>query len=150
MQAGLLKSAPKREGFFSRTFPAPNLLLTHSTGIDISDASIKWITLSRPGRGSRKVEAWGQEPLPEGIVSSGVIRDPARLSEALRAIRKKIPRAFSVHAALPEEAAFVFNLSAPLGSTRRQILDMIEFEFEGRVSISNVQIATSAKELAQV
>jgi type IV pilus assembly protein PilM len=133
--AGLLEDAPKHAGFLSRMFPAPNFLLGRSAGIDISDASIKWIALSRPGRGSRKVEAWGQERLPEGIVVSGVIRDPARLTEALRSVRKKMPRVLAAHAALPEEVAFVFSLSAPAGFTRQQLLSLIEFEFEARVPI---------------
>ncbi|HTR18481.1 MAG TPA: pilus assembly protein PilM [Candidatus Paceibacterota bacterium] len=134
-RAGPSGSAGKRGGLFSRMFPAPNFLSPRCAGIDISDASIKWIALSRPGRGSRKVEAWGQEPLPGGIVSAGVIQDPARLTEALRAIKRKMPRVTAVHAALPEESAFVFSLSAPAGSSREQILSMIEFEFEARVPI---------------
>ena len=113
-------------------------------GVDISDASIKWVALSHPAgqnplggasRGSRRVEAWGQEELAGGIVNSGVVHDVARLSEALRALKQKVPHISAVHAALPEEAAFVFSMSAPPGSTRQQILNMIEFEFETRVPI---------------
>ena len=130
-----MQGALKRASFFGRTFPAPNFLLPQSVGIDISDASIKWIALSRPGQGSRKVGAWGQELLPDGIVVAGLIRDPARLTEALRAIKQKVPHISVVHAALPEEPAFVFSLNAPAGSSREQFLSMIEFEFEARVPI---------------
>src|SRR5665213_2880462 len=130
-----MQSAAKRAGFFTRTFPAPNFLLSRSVSIDISDASIKWVALSRPGQGSRKVEAWGQEPLSEGIVAAGVIRDAVRLTEALQVIKQKMPHISAAHAALPEEPAFVFGLSAPANSTREQLLSMIEFEFEARVPI---------------
>src|SRR5665213_1502711 len=135
MHADLSTVSSKRPGFFSRMFPAPNFLLSRSVGIDMSDASIKWIALSRPGQGSRKLENWGQEPLSAGVVASGVIRDPARLTEALKMIKKKMPHISAAHAALPEEAAFVYSLSAPAGSSREQLLSMIEFEFEARVPI---------------
>jgi type IV pilus assembly protein PilM len=119
----------------SRMFPAPKFLSPRSMGVDISDASIKWVALTRSSRGGRRVEAWGQEELADGIVRAGVVQDVARLSEALRALKQKVPHISAVHAALPEEAAFVFSMGAPVGSTRQQILNMIEFEFETRVPI---------------
>jgi type IV pilus assembly protein PilM len=119
----------------SRMFPTPQFLSPRSMGVDISDASIKWVALKRSSS-DRRVEAWGQETLETGIVESGVVRDVARLSEALRSIRKKVPRIGAIHAALPEESAFIFSMSAPPGSTRQQIRDLIEFEFETRVPIA--------------
>ena len=119
----------------SRAFPTPKLLVPDALGVDISDSSIKWIALSRLSRGSRTVETWGQEPLAEGIVVSGVVRDQAKLAEALREVKKRAPHIRTAHAALPEEAAFVFDLSVPANSTREQILNVIEFELENRVPI---------------
>ncbi|HEV3244835.1 MAG TPA: pilus assembly protein PilM [Candidatus Paceibacterota bacterium] len=135
MQSALSKSAAGASHAFSRMFPTPKFLLPNAAGIDISDASIKWIALSDAPAGKRKVEAWGQETLQDGVVSSGAIRDEARLTEALRAVRKKMPHIAGVHASLPEESAFVFSMSVPPGSTREQIFSLIEFEFEQRVPI---------------
>jgi type IV pilus assembly protein PilM len=136
-----MQRAEQRAGFsarvghvLSRAFPTPKLLAPNSVGVDISDASIKWILLEQKG-GIRKVEAWGQEGLEEGIVVAGAIRDPARLCEALREMKKKLPRIQCAHAALPEEAAFVFDMNVPNGSSRAQILNIIEFELEARVPI---------------
>ncbi|MDR3570781.1 MAG: pilus assembly protein PilM [Candidatus Pacebacteria bacterium] len=119
----------------SRMFPTPKFLMPHAAGVDISDASIKWIVLSETQPGKRRVEAWGQEQLPEGVVSSGVINDEARLIEVLKTVRRKMPRVAGVHVALPEEPAFVFGMNVPLGSTRKEIIDLIGFEFETRVPI---------------
>lgn len=135
MQRVLSQRATSVGHLLSRTFPTPKFLLPHAAGIDISDASIKWIVLSDDPAGKRKVEAWGKEVLPEGVVSAGAIRDEARLIEALRVVQKKIPHVSGVHASLPEEPAFVFNMSVPAGSTRREIFDLIGFEFEARVPI---------------
>ncbi|HUO50435.1 MAG TPA: pilus assembly protein PilM [Candidatus Paceibacterota bacterium] len=119
----------------SRMFPTPHVLTPHALGIDISDTSIKWILLSHPKKGQRIVESFGQETLPEGIVISGIVRDEEKLTEALRLIKKRLPHIDAAHAALPEEAAFVFDMHVPPGSTRAQILNLIEFEFEARVPI---------------
>lgn len=135
MQSVLSQPAGGVGRLLSRTFPAPKFLFPRASGVDISDASVKWIVLDAPARGDRRVEEWGQESLPEGVISSGAIRDEAKLAEALRAVKKKIPHIAGVHASLPEEAAFVFSMNVPLGSSRQEILNLIEFEFEQRVPI---------------
>ncbi len=118
-----------------RAFPLPNLLMPHSAGVDISDSSIKWIALSRPEHGMRTVKAWGREPLEEGIVVSGIVRDVPRLASALAEVKKKMPHIHAVHAALPEETAFVYDMSVQANLSRTEILNRIEFELEGRVPI---------------
>lgn len=119
---------------FARQFPVPQLLLPHAAGIDITDASVKWMTL-RPGKHGTRIVAFGNEPLAPGIVQNGAIRDTRALSDALRGIKKRLGGVTHAHAALPEEGAFVFNMLIPAGSSRAEILPMIEFELEGRVPI---------------
>src|SRR3990167_6975368 len=106
---------------FSRWFPTPQLLVPRSAGVDISDASIKWIVII---------------PHAEGKVVEGTIRDESALADALRQVRIGLGPISCAHAALPEEAAFVFNMHVPEKSEREQILCMIEFELDGRVPIS--------------
>ena len=134
-RAGLSQRAEKSGRALSRFFPVPKFLFPHAAGVDISDSTVKWVSLSRDGGKGRTVEAWGQEPLQEGIVVSGVVRDIPRLSAALREMRKKLPHITAAHAALPEDPAFVFSMNVPSNSSRQQILDLIEFEFEQRVPI---------------
>lgn len=132
-------SSPLRERFhsFSNTlsewFPVPKLLTPPAAGIDISDASIKWLVFehSHP----RRVQAYGELPLKEGVVQSGVIQDIAALADALREVKEHLGGITAAHAALPEEGAYVFSMSVPPGTPHDQMLRIIEFEFEGRVPI---------------
>ena len=116
-----------------RWFPTPQFLLPTAAGVDISDASLKWLTLEGPS-GKHRVASWGDVPLPPGAVARGIVRDVHALAQTLKEIKPHLT-APAAHAALPEEAAYVFSMQVPPGSDRRQILSMIEFEFEGRVPI---------------
>lgn len=116
-------------------FPIPTLLLPPTVGIDISDASIKWLALERAGEHLR-VRTHGERSLDSGIVVSGLVHNPSALAEALSAVRAELGGITAVHAALPEEAAYVFGMQVPEGTPREQVLRMIEFEFEGRLPIA--------------
>lgn len=122
-------------GAVRRSFPTPHALLSHACGVDISDASIKWITLTPGPERGRRVMVSGSAALPEGIVSGGLVRDALSLSAALKEIRPHMGLT-AAHAALPEEAAYVFSMPVPDGADRKQILAMVEFEFDGRVPIA--------------
>jgi len=116
-------------------FPTPTLIFPRSAGIDISDSSIKWLVLGRGGSGYR-VEAYGEELLPAGIVVNGNIENVEALGQILKEVKKRLHGIECAHTALPEEAAYVFEMHVPEGTSREEILHMIEFEFEGRVPIA--------------
>ena len=118
----------------ARWFPVPKLLSPRAAGIDISDSSIKWLSLRREGE-SYRVEACGEMPLEKGIVESGIIRDVPALSKALIEVKHALGGISCAHAALPEEPAYVFGMHVPPETARDQTLRMIQFEFEGRVPI---------------
>lgn len=118
----------------TRAFPVPALLAPAAAGIDISDASIKWLVFSGASRGLR-VDAYGEEPLAPGAVVNGIIKDPSALTAALLSIKQKMHGITYAHAALPEESAYIFQMRVPSGTPREQVLRLIEFEFEGRVPI---------------
>lgn len=118
----------------ARAFPAPEALKPPAAGIDISDSSIKWIVLT-PQMGTHYIRSYGEVPLDAGIVSGGIIRDVNALADALAQVRDELRGIDCAHAALPEEAGYVFAMSVPFGTKRQQILRMIEFEFEDRVPI---------------
>lgn len=118
-----------------RSFPAPRLLAPRFSGVDISDKSIKWIVLDRHDSGLQ-VLTYGFEPLSAGIVADGLVRDEPALIEALKNVKSKLGGISCTHSALPEEAAYVFSMHVPEKSDRGQILNMIEFELEGRVPVS--------------
>src|SRR3989344_2169127 len=115
-------------------FPMPRILHPRSVGVDISDASIKWIALEAFGE-KKRVIFWGEELLPEGIVIGGIVQNFPELVTALEGIRKKLGGIVSVHVALPEEIGYVFSMHVPVNSSRESALHMIEFELEARVPI---------------
>lgn len=118
----------------ARAFPPPSSLDLRAAGVDISDASVRWVVLEGD-RGSARVASHGEEKLPEGAVVHGVVRDVSALSEALRQIRARLGSVGNAHAALPEESAYVFTMHVPAGEGRLQTLHMIEFELVDRVPI---------------
>ncbi len=120
--------------WLDRWFPVPRLLSPREIGVDISDASVKWMGLVRDPDGGALVRTFGSKPVPAGAVVGGVIRDERALSGVLAQVREE-SRADVAHAALPEEQAYVFSMHVPDGSTREQTLRLVEFEFEGRVPI---------------
>lgn len=118
-----------------RWFPTPRAFLTRGIGIDISDASIKWLQLE-PYKSGFKVGTYGTVELPQGAVVGGVIKDRAVLTQALSDL-KRTQKGFSyAHAALPEEAGYVFTMMVPISQDRAQILSMIEFGLEDRIPLS--------------
>jgi len=118
----------------ARAFPTPKMLATPAAGIDISDASIKWMVIEETARGY-DVAAHGETPLSQGVVVSGSIKDVAALTAALADVRRQLRGASFAHAALPEEAAYVFEMHVPERTSHEQTRSLIEFEFEGRVPI---------------
>ena len=87
-----------------------------------------------------EIAAFGDKPLPSGVVVDGAIQDVEQLGTALASIKTELGGATAAHAALPEEAAYVFSMHVPAGSSRDQISQMVEFEFEGRIPIPPSEI----------
>ena len=119
----------------ARWFPTPVRLFPRAAGIDISDASIKWLVLS-PSSNAYRVQTYGEEPLHEVVVVNGTIKDIPALAQSLNRVKKNLGGVEYAHAALPEEAAYVFEMHVPDATTREDVLQMIEFGFEGRVPIA--------------
>jgi type IV pilus assembly protein PilM len=131
--SGGLERTRARSSLLAHWFPAPQMLYPRSAGVDISDASVKWLVLGNPAD-REKIVSFGEEMLPEGAVVGGVVQDISALAAALGDIRKKLGVSYA-HAALPEEAAYVFGMHVPESSDRKNVLSTIEFELEGRVPI---------------
>lgn len=133
-QSALAQRTQSFSRALTRAFPIPTLLTPPTAGIDISDSSIKWIVLTQQEH-MHRVSSCGEMPLELGIVVGGVVRDIARLTSALILVRARLGGVSHAHAALPEEAAYVFSMHVPIHTPRQQTFRMIEFEFEDRVPI---------------
>lgn len=122
----------------ARAFPTPALMAPMPFGVDISDTSVKWLGLSAWKSGWKLAE-YGTAEIPAGVVESGFIRRPEALTEALKEIRKQSGILSHAHAALPEEAGYVFSMKVPADAGRSQIISMIEFQMEDRVPLTPTQ-----------
>jgi Tfp pilus assembly PilM family ATPase len=91
----------KRRSFFSKLF-SPTV-----AGVDIADQSIKYAVL-KPGSTGFKLIRFGAVPLPEGIIVSGDIQDPRRLSDILSDIRYDADLT-RVRVSLPQSHAFIIQ-----------------------------------------
>ncbi len=130
------ESLHKMSRTLARWFPTPSLIFPRSAGIDVSDSSIKWLVLGENSGSGYRVETYGEELLPEGVVVNGTIKDVEALGQILKKVKQRLPGIDCAHVALPEEAAYVFEMHVPEGISRDEVLHMIEFEFEGRVPIA--------------
>lgn len=125
---------PHKRSFAERAFPLPQFLVPHGAGVDISDSSVKWLSLKDAARGY-EVEAYAQEPLEPGIVVEGIVRDAQKLGKAIAALRAHARGGAYVHAALPEETGYVFTMHVVSVADREQVMRAIEFEMEDHVPL---------------
>ena len=133
--SGLTLGATALSHTIARWFPTPTMVYPPAAGIDISDGSIKWLVLE-PYKSRYGIAAYGEMPIDAGTVVSGTIKNVAALSHALAEVKKQLGGVECAHAALPEEAAYIFEMHVPEGTDHDQTMSMIEFGFEGRVPIA--------------
>jgi len=119
---------------FSRWFPTPNIFSVSGAGVDISDSSLKWLSLKSAERGW-EIERYLEIPLEQGVVDGGVVRDEKKLGVAIARLHKEVNGEGFAHAALPEEVAYVFSMHVQDVHNREQVLNIIEFELEDRVPL---------------
>ncbi len=129
-----VRSAHRYTQAFARWFPTPTLVFPRSAGIDISDTSVKWLVLAPFANGYR-VDTFGEERISPGLVVRGSIQDVEALGHVLSTIKDRLGGIDCAHVALPEESGYIFEMHIPEGMSRSEVMNMIEFEFEGRVPI---------------
>lgn len=89
-------------------FPTPRFLELSNAGVSISEKMIRFISFRPGGKGELHVKHSGEISVPDGIVSSGEVKDKAALSKLLMELRVKHGIKF-VSATLPEERAYLFT-----------------------------------------
>ncbi len=107
---------------FNRFFPTPAILSMPSFGLDISDESIKFVSLVLTKNGIR-LGKYGERKIPPGVIESGNIKNPKELESILSALRVE-EGIKSVRVSLPEEQVYLFQMQlekAGLESVREGI-----------------------------
>lgn len=96
---------------FYKFFPPPQFLQIPAVGLDISDASLRFVELIETHKGFI-IGRFAERTFPHGIIESGEIKKPADL----RAIFSDIKKQYGlerVSVSLPEEKAYLFELELP-------------------------------------
>lgn len=119
-------------GGFAHAFPPPKYLTMPAAGIDVSDYSIKHMSLRRTKKAMR-IDSWGKVDLPAGVVDRGEVKESATFTKLLERVREE-HRYEYVHVALPEEHAYLFQTELPRAS-HAEITQMLEFHLKENVPI---------------
>lgn len=96
---------------FYRFFPPPQFLKMSAIGLDISDASMRFIELVETNKGL-VIGRFGEQSIPRGAIESGEVKKPAELRATLSTLKKEHNLQF-VAVSLPEEKAYLFELQLP-------------------------------------
>lgn len=126
------RSIYNSSGTFARAFPAPEYLTMPAVGIDISDYAIKHMALSRR-KGTIEIDSFGKIDLPVDVIERGEIKDPETIIKLLSRVKDDSHLEFA-HLALPEEHAYLFQMTVPQG-TKEEIEQMLEFHLKENVPI---------------
>jgi type IV pilus assembly protein PilM len=120
-----------------KIFPPPSSITLHSVGVDISDTSLKYIGFERTHHHDAylNLTTWGDIEVPEGVVERGNVHDIARLTEALKMVKKQ-SRAEYISVSLPEERAYLFETTVAPGLSHTEMRAAIEFHLEENVPLS--------------
>lgn len=105
-------------------------------GMDISDRAVKFFKFGKRG-GKFFVDACGEIPLLEGVITKGEIQRPETLTDALRRWWKNAPRSIRASlavASLPEEKSFLRVIQLPK-IQRNEIVKAIRWEIEENIPL---------------
>ncbi len=117
---------------FLRLFPPPHFVQMPAAGIDISDRSVHIAELVRHD-GYFSLGRYGNEPVPEGYIVDGVVKNPEGVRSVLRGIARAYNLSF-VRASLPEEKGYLVQMEMPRVSTA-EIRESIHLQLEGYVPL---------------
>lgn len=115
-------------------FPTPRFLTLTDAGVSISERTVRFISFTPGKNGELHVDHSGEIPLPEGVVSSGEVRDKQRLIEILSKLSKEEGLRF-VSATLPEERAYLFTTTVDR-VPYKDLRDTVAFVIEENAPVS--------------
>lgn len=117
---------------FSRLFPPPEFLTMPVIGLDISDASLRFVEFVDQGK-YVTIGRFGERSIPRGVIEGGEVKKPADLRAILTEVQKA-HRLDRVVVALPEEKLYLFDLELP-SMKKSAIRGAIELVLEEHVPL---------------
>jgi len=112
----------------------PSYVQLPSVGLDISDTSLKYISL-RPGQDQPfDLVDWGDISIPSGVLQRGEVHDVKQLTAILTECREKTGAEF-VRVSLPEERAYLFETELKRSTPIKEMRNLLEFRLAENVPI---------------
>ena len=115
-----------------KMFPPPQFLTMPAAGVDITDNSVRFLSLEE-GKFGKMIKDRGSYPVDPGVISNGRIEDIDNLAEILKKLRTEHKITY-INGSLPEEQAYLFQTNIPnepIGASELQTL--LEFRKIGYV-----------------
>lgn len=114
-----------------------------SIGLDISESSLKAVSLKKDG-GVFDLVAFGKAYLPSGVVVEGELKNKEDFLEVLNTLvaseKSNFPRTKYLVVSLPEEKAFLRVLELPLALKNKDLADALKFEIESNMPVSLAEV----------
>jgi type IV pilus assembly protein PilM len=121
-------------GVVAGMFPPPEYLLMSASGIDISNSSVKVLSLGNR-QGADYVRYYGSASLAEEVIDNGDVLDKKELVRAIEDLKSKFGMTY-VHVALPEKRAFIFQTTIPRGIAYEDARTVLEAKLEENVPLA--------------
>ena len=125
----------------SRIIPPPTYIAMPAVGVDISDASLKYVFF-KPNintKKERELLEWGDIPIPSGVVDRGSVLDQKQLIAVLKEFKAKT-KAEYVRLSLPEERAYLFETVIKANVPMKEVRSLLEFRLEENVPIPSKEV----------
>lgn len=107
------------------------------TGLDISDLSMKYLSFDSTKKNKILIGTYGDIAYPEGIITSGEVKNEEKLTEILTQWftkeKKKLPSPFVV-LSLPEEKSFIRAVQIPRVKSE-DVVNVIRWEIENQIPL---------------
>lgn len=125
----------------SRIIPPPTYITMPAFGVDISDASLKYVFFKPSTRhgSERELVQWGDIPIPSGVVDRGSVLDQKQLTAVLKEFKEKT-KAEYVRLSLPEERAYLFETVIKADVPLKEVRNLLEFRLEENVPIPSKDV----------
>lgn len=122
--------------------------IKHAFGLDLSDASLKAVEVSRRGN-KYFIEAHSSIILPPNVIYHGEVKDEKALQLALKDLLEKARphpiRTKFVVASFPEVSVFLHPFEFPAALSYKQVIDAIPYEAESEMPILLSEMYTDIK-----
>ena len=111
----------------------PKFITLPSIGLDISDTSLKYITVQGSGK-KRELTQWGDIDIPSGVLTRGEVSEPQQLAAVLKECQMQTGARFA-RVSLPEERAYIFETEVKRSASLKEIRSLLEFRLAENVPL---------------